>query len=176
MSGAISYHTCNQPPSTPNLHTHCHKRWMRRWSRIRRPSSRPIGTRTPPPRFSTWTPPRQDVRVVRAYGSRGVLAGLRPPAHRLLSFHQHIQPEGWLDDEPDMVPDAEAAMPEEWEEAEDGVWEAPMVYNPKVRCGGGRSGGGCAIGRPLPSAAFLIHPTHTRSARRRPGAGSGSGR
>lgn len=42
------------------------------------------------------------------------------------------QPEGWLDDEPDMVPDPEAAVPEDWDEEEDGAWEAPMVYNPKV--------------------------------------------
>jgi hypothetical protein len=44
------------------------------------------------------------------------------------------QPEGWLDDEPEMVADPEAAEPEDWDEEEDGAWEAPMVFNPKVRC------------------------------------------
>ena len=28
--------------------------------------------------------------------------------------HYKSQPEGWLDDEPDMVPDPEAAVPDDW--------------------------------------------------------------
>jgi len=40
-----------------------------------------------------------------------------------------------------MVPDPEAAMPENWDEDEDGDWEAPMVMNPAVSRGGGREGG-----------------------------------
>lgn len=29
--------------------------------------------------------------------------------------------------------DPEATEPEDWEEEEDGVWEAPLISNPKVR-------------------------------------------
>lgn len=43
------------------------------------------------------------------------------------------QPEGWLDNEPDYAPDPEAEMPSDWDEEEDGQWEAPMVANPKVK-------------------------------------------
>jgi len=31
-----------------------------------------------------------------------------------------------------MVPDPEAVMPEDWDEDEDGDWEAPAVVNPAV--------------------------------------------
>lgn len=43
-----------------------------------------------------------------------------------------MQPAGWLDNEPDEVADPEASKPEDWDEEEDGEWEAPLVPNPKV--------------------------------------------
>lgn len=43
------------------------------------------------------------------------------------------QPEGWLEDEPENVEDPEATKPEDWDDEEDGAWEAPLVSNPKVR-------------------------------------------
>jgi calnexin len=42
------------------------------------------------------------------------------------------QPEGWLDDEHDMVADPEATQPEDWDQEQDGDWEAPQIANPKV--------------------------------------------
>ena len=41
--------------------------------------------------------------------------------------------QGWLDDEPELVPDPEARMPEDWDEEEDGEWEAPMIENPRCQ-------------------------------------------
>jgi calreticulin len=35
------------------------------------------------------------------------------------------------DKEPETIPDANAKQPEDWDEAEDGKWEAPQVPNPK---------------------------------------------
>jgi hypothetical protein len=35
--------------------------------------------------------------------------------------------QGWLDNEPEVVPDTDVAQPEDWDEEEDGEWEAPMV-------------------------------------------------
>ncbi len=35
--------------------------------------------------------------------------------------------QGWLDDEPEMVADPSVEMPEDWDEEEDGSWEAPLV-------------------------------------------------
>jgi calnexin len=32
-----------------------------------------------------------------------------------------------LDNEPEVVPDPDVAQPEDWDEEEDGEWEAPMV-------------------------------------------------
>ena len=43
---------------------------------------------------------------------------------------EDVKPAGW-DDIPATVPDAEAAQPEDWDEEEDGTWEAPMVDNPE---------------------------------------------
>ncbi len=31
-----------------------------------------------------------------------------------------------------MVADPEAAEPDDWDEEEDGAWEAPVVFNPKA--------------------------------------------
>lgn len=47
-------------------------------------------------------------------------------------------PEGWLVDEPDKIPDPEANIPEDWDVDEDGVWEAPLVPNPKCTIGCGQ--------------------------------------
>ncbi len=33
------------------------------------------------------------------------------------------KPEGWLEDEPETVPDPFAVKPEDWDEATDGFWE-----------------------------------------------------
>lgn len=43
-----------------------------------------------------------------------------------------VKPEGWLDDEAEYVRDPEAEKPSDWDEEEDGEWEAPMVPNAKV--------------------------------------------
>lgn len=40
-------------------------------------------------------------------------------------------PDGWLEDEPDVIPDPDAEKPEEWDDEEDGDWIAPVVSNPK---------------------------------------------
>ena len=37
---------------------------------------------------------------------------------------------GWLEDEPDMIPDEDAIKPDDWDEEMDGEWEAPLVPNP----------------------------------------------
>lgn len=34
---------------------------------------------------------------------------------------------GWLENEPDTIPDPDAEMPEEWDEEEDGTWVPPSV-------------------------------------------------
>jgi len=39
------------------------------------------------------------------------------------------KPEGY-DDIPTMIVDEEAEMPEDWDEEDDGEWEAPMIANP----------------------------------------------
>lgn len=43
-----------------------------------------------------------------------------------------MQPEGY-DDIPQFIVDAEAKRPEDWDEEEDGVWEAPQVPNPEFK-------------------------------------------
>ena len=48
-----------------------------------------------------------------------------------------VKPDGWLDDEPDMVPDPDASEPDDWDEEDDGEWEAPLVKNPKCATGCG---------------------------------------
>lgn len=49
------------------------------------------------------------------------------------------KPDGWLDDEETMIPDANAVKPEDWDPEMDGEWEAPLVANPvcekAVGCG-----------------------------------------
>ena len=37
------------------------------------------------------------------------------------------KPEDWLDDEPEYVPDPNGIKPDDWDEEEDGEWEAPQV-------------------------------------------------
>jgi hypothetical protein len=39
-------------------------------------------------------------------------------------------PEGWLSNEPEVIPDPDAEKPEEWDDEEDGDWIAPSVSNP----------------------------------------------
>ena len=43
------------------------------------------------------------------------------------------KPADWLDNEPQLVPDAQALRPEGWRDEEDGVWEPPLIANPKCR-------------------------------------------
>jgi len=35
-------------------------------------------------------------------------------------------PAGWLEDEPLLVPDPSAEAPDDWDDEEDGEWEAPV--------------------------------------------------
>jgi calreticulin len=42
------------------------------------------------------------------------------------------KPAGW-DDVPMMIPDADAETPDDWDEEEDGEWEAPTVPNPEYK-------------------------------------------
>lgn len=42
-----------------------------------------------------------------------------------------VKPEGWLDDEPLVIPDPDAEKPAEWDDEEDGDWIAPTLPNPK---------------------------------------------
>ena len=46
------------------------------------------------------------------------------------------RPTSWLEDEKEMIPDPSySSPPEDWDEEEDGIWEAPLIVNPK--CGAG---------------------------------------
>jgi len=48
------------------------------------------------------------------------------------------KPQGWLDNGPEKVVDPEAKKPEDWNDEEDGKWEAPTISNPecqKIGCG-----------------------------------------
>lgn len=47
-------------------------------------------------------------------------------------------PDAWLVDEPELVNDPMAVMPEEWNEEEDGEFAAPKVANPKCTVGCGQ--------------------------------------
>ena len=47
-------------------------------------------------------------------------------------------PADWLVDEPSEVPDSAAEVPDDWDEDEDGEWEAPTVANPKYGRGPSR--------------------------------------
>merc|ERR1712070_1165891 len=41
-----------------------------------------------------------------------------------------VKPEGY-DDISEKVPDPDATMPEDWDEEDDGEWEAPLIDNPE---------------------------------------------
>lgn len=38
-----------------------------------------------------------------------------------------VKPDGWLDDEEDLISDPGAEQPADWEEEIDGEWEPPMI-------------------------------------------------
>merc|ERR1712226_497432 len=40
-------------------------------------------------------------------------------------------PDGWLEEEDELVPDPDADKPADWDEDMDGEWEPPMISNPK---------------------------------------------
>merc|ERR1712146_383049 len=42
----------------------------------------------------------------------------------------------------EFIPDPEASEPEDWEEEEDGIWEAPLIENPL--CAPGSEAAGCS--------------------------------
>ena len=46
-------------------------------------------------------------------------------------------PEGWLEHEPEMIPD-NTKKPSTWNDDEDGPWEAPLMVNPKCKVGCGK--------------------------------------
>lgn len=48
-----------------------------------------------------------------------------------------VKPQGWLDDEPELIVDTNAVIPELWDEEEDGKWEPPSIPNPKCTSGCG---------------------------------------
>jgi calnexin len=54
-----------------------------------------------------------------------------------------VKPEGWLDDELEMMPDLEAVKPEDWDTETDGEWEAPKVENSKCK-----EAPGCGVWNP----------------------------
>ena len=37
------------------------------------------------------------------------------------------KPDDWLDDEPEYVADPNSVKPDDWDEEEDGEWEAPQI-------------------------------------------------
>ena len=41
--------------------------------------------------------------------------------------HDFQKPDDWLDDEPEYVPDPNGVKPDDWDEEEDGEWEAPQI-------------------------------------------------
>ena len=43
-----------------------------------------------------------------------------------------VKPEGW-DDVPELIQDAAAARPEDWDEEKDGEWKAPKIRNPDYK-------------------------------------------
>ena len=44
-----------------------------------------------------------------------------------------MKPEGWLDDEEELIPDPSADRPADWDDDMDGEWEAPKIDNPKCQ-------------------------------------------
>lgn len=45
----------------------------------------------------------------------------------LFSLFPLQKPEGWLDEEPEYVPDPNGVKPDDWDDDEDGEWEAPQI-------------------------------------------------
>lgn len=43
-----------------------------------------------------------------------------------------VKPEGW-DDIPETIVEPDASMPDDWDEEDDGEWEAPMIDNPEYQ-------------------------------------------
>jgi calreticulin len=43
-----------------------------------------------------------------------------------------VKPEGY-DDIPREIPDPDAKKPDDWDDDEDGTWEAPMIDNPEYK-------------------------------------------
>ncbi len=43
-----------------------------------------------------------------------------------------LQPADW-DDQPAQIPDPDATQPEDWNEEDDGEWEAPLIENPSFK-------------------------------------------
>lgn len=42
-------------------------------------------------------------------------------------------PDAWLEDEPESIPDSTAVKPDDWDDEMDGMWEAPMIDNPRCK-------------------------------------------
>ncbi len=58
------------------------------------------------------------------------------PHHSCAHAHNAMQCNsiaGWLEEEKYLVPDPAAEKPDEWDDEEDGEWEAPQVQNPKCK-------------------------------------------
>lgn len=51
--------------------------------------------------------------------------------HCLLS-HPSPQPADW-DNQPAQIPDPDATKPEDWDDEDDGEWEAPLIENPSYK-------------------------------------------
>jgi len=47
-----------------------------------------------------------------------------------------VRPDGWLEDESEMIPDETSSQPDDWDFEMDGEWEAPVVENPKCKAVG----------------------------------------
>jgi calnexin len=46
-----------------------------------------------------------------------------------------VKPDDWFDNEPELVKDPESVKPIDWDDEEDGLWEGPMIRNPKCAAG-----------------------------------------
>lgn len=55
----------------------------------------------------------------------------------MIDVEMDVKPEGWMDDEPNMIPDPSIEKPEEWSDEDDGEFVAPMIENPKCSVGCG---------------------------------------
>jgi calnexin len=47
-----------------------------------------------------------------------------------------VKPEDWLDEEIEMIPDTTAEKPKDWDDEMDGVWEPPLIKNPRCENNG----------------------------------------